>query len=258
MTTSARSMARRAGDNPVVEAGARLGYAASGLLHLVLAWLTLQLVVGSGGGSADQSGALAQLAGTALGTALLWALLAGFVLLGVWQVTEAVARRGSDRVRPAAKAVVYAALAFSTVSVLRGASSSSDQQAQSATARLMSQPAGVWLVGVTGAVIVGVGVFHVVKGARATFLRDLREHPHRWVIRIARVGYVTKGIALGAVGVLFAVAAVNHDPDKAGGLDDALHSLLGVPAGAVLVAAIAVGFACYGLYSFARAAYARV
>ena len=110
-------------------------------------WLTLQLVIGNGGGSADQTGALAQLAGTAAGKALLWVLLAGFVLLGLWQVTEAVARSGKHRIKPAAKTVVYAALAFSTVSVLQGSSSSSDQQTQSATARLMAQPAGVWAVG---------------------------------------------------------------------------------------------------------------
>lgn len=251
-------MARDAADHPVIETGARLGYAASGLLHLVLAWLTLQLAIGSGGRSTDQNGALARLAGTSGGNALLWVLLAGFVLLGLWQVTEAIARRGSRRIKPAAKAVVYAALAFSTVSVLEGSSKSSDQQAQGATARLMSQPAGVWLVGVVGALVVGVGVFHVLKGARAGFLKDLREHPHRWVVRIARLGYIGKGVALGAVGGLFATAALTRDPHKAGGLDDALHQLLGLPAGAVLVGAIAVGFACYGLYSLARAWYARV
>lgn len=258
MASPARTAARRAGDHPVVEAGARLGYAASGLLHLVLAWLTLQLVIGPGGGNADQTGALARLAGTALGGAVLWVLLAGFVLLGLWQVTEAVARHGMRRIRPAAKAVVYAALAFSTVSVLQGTSSSSDQQSRGATARLMSQPAGVWLVGLVGAVIVAVGLFHVVKGTRAGFLEDLREHPHRWVLRTARVGYLGKGVALGAVGGLFAAAALTHDPQEAGGLDDALHRLLGLPAGPVLVSAIAVGFACYGVYSFARARYARV
>ncbi len=251
-------MAREAADHPIIEAGARLGYAASGLLHLVLAWLALQLAIGRGGGSADQTGAMSQLAGTAVGGALLWVLLAGFVLLGLWQVTEAVARRGKDRVKPAAKAVVYAALAFSTVSVIQGSAGSSDQQTQSATARLMSQPAGVWLVGVVGAGVVAVGVFHVVKGARAGFLKDLRERPRRWVVVIARLGYLGKGLALGAVGALFAAAAITHDPAEAGGLDQALHRLLALPAGPVLVAAIAVGFACYGLYSFARARYARV
>lgn len=257
MTSSARSLARQAGDHPLLERGARLGYTASGLLHLVLAWLILQLALGSGGGSADQTGALAQLDRTGAGTALLWILLAGFVLLGLWQVTEAITRTGSDRLRPAAKSVVYAALAVSTISVITD-TAGGDERAQSATARLMSQPAGVWLVGAAGAVVVGVGVFHVRKGVLRTFLEDLTERPHTAVVRLARIGYVAKGVALGAVGALFVTAAVNHNPEQAGGLDEALHALLQVPAGAALVAATGAGFACYGLYSFARARYARV
>jgi hypothetical protein len=258
MADSARTIARQAGDHPVLEAGARLGYAASGLLHLVLAWLTLQLVLGHAGGSTDQTGAMARLARTPLGGALLWVLLAGFVLLGLWQITEAVGRSGARRIKPAAKAVVYSALAYSTVAVMHGSGGGSGQQTRSVTARLMAQPAGVWLVGVVGAGVIAVGVFHVVKAARAGFLRDLRERPHRWVVTIARLGYVGKGLALGAVGTLFAVAAVTHDPAEAGGLDQALHRLLDLPAGPLLVGAIAVGFACYGAYSLARARYARV
>ncbi len=243
----------------MVEKGARLGFAASGLLHLILGWVTIQLAFGSNGGtSASQTGAMTQLAGTAMGAALLWVVLAGLVLLGLWQLTEAIARSGSDRIKPAAKFVVYAALAYSTVTVLQGSSSDGDQQSQSATATLMSQPAGVWLVGVVGAGIIAVGIYHVYKGVTAKFLQDLREHPDTWVVHVARVGYVAKGIALGTVGALFGFAALNHDPDQAGGLDAALHKLLGMPAGQAIVAAIAVGFACYGVYSFARAKYARV
>ena len=42
-STVARGAARKAGDHPVIEWGARLGYAASGVLHLVLAWITAQV-----------------------------------------------------------------------------------------------------------------------------------------------------------------------------------------------------------------------
>jgi len=250
-------MARRANDNPAVEAGARVGYAASGVLHLVLGWLAIQLVLGDNAQNTDQTGALRQVAGTPAGSWLLWALLAGFVLLGVWNATEAVARSGRDRAKPAAKVVVYAALALTAWSVLRGSSSGADQT-QGVTARLMSTSFGVLLVGAIGLAVLGVGVHHVAKGARATFLRDLREHPRAWVVRLGRLGYVAKGVALGIVGALFVFAAATHDPAKAGGLDAALHALLEVPAGGVFVSAVALGFACFGGYSFARARYAKV
>jgi hypothetical protein len=52
---------------------------------------------------------------------------------------------------------------------------------------------------------------------------------------------------------LFAYAALTHDPDKSGGLDQALVKVLDQPFGPALLAAIAVGFACFGVFCFARA-----
>jgi hypothetical protein len=258
MSQSAHKIARQAGNSRLVEIGARLGYAASGVLHLVLAWLALQLAFGGNGGQADQTGALGALASTTVGAALLWVLFVGFALLGLWQVTEVFARSGSKKLKPAAKAVVYVVLAVSTVSVLNGSRTNSNQQTQTATATAMSSPTGVWAVGGVGVLVIGVGLYHIIKAARKGFLADLREHPQRWVVLVAQAGYVAKGIALGAVGALFVVAATTHDPAKAGGLDAGLRSLLAVPAGVVVLAAVALGLACYGVYSFARARYARV
>jgi hypothetical protein len=73
-----------------------------------------------------------------------------------------------------------------------------------------------------------------------------------------RIGYIGKGIALVAVGVLFIVAAVQHRAGKATGLDGALKSLRDLPAGTAILIGIAIGLAAYGVYSFARARYARV
>lgn len=253
MAPSLRTAAAEAGDHPVIEYGARLGYAASAVLHALLAWLALQLALGRST-EADQTGALRQLAGTGAGSALLWVLLAGFALLGVWQVTEALTVRGRRRVRPAAKAAVYVALAVTTWQVLRGGGDSGDDQV---TGRLLAAPGGTAVVAGVGLVIIGVGVYHVAKGWRSTFLRDLREHPRPWVVRAGRVGYVAKGIALGVVGALFVTAAVTHDPERDQGLDAALQALLGLPAGTVLVILVAAGLLCYAVYSLARARYAR-
>ena len=115
MTGHVQQAASRAGDHPLVEKGARLGYAASGVLHLLLAWVTVQLAWTSGGEQADQEGALQKLAGDSAGQVLLWVLLVGFVLLALWQATEAIAwGEAKDRVKAAAKAVTYGVLAFTT------------------------------------------------------------------------------------------------------------------------------------------------
>ncbi|WP_454050486.1 DUF1206 domain-containing protein [Cellulomonas sp. Marseille-Q8402] len=256
MTGHVQQAASRAGDHPLLEKGARLGYAASGVLHLLLAWVTVQLAWTSGGEQADQSGALQQVAGNGLGKALLWVLLVGFVLLALWQATEAIAwGEAKDRAKAAAKAVTYAVLAWTTVSVL---TSGSGGGSGGATSSLMSSGLGRVLVGLVGAGVVVVGGYHVVKGWKEKFLEDLESSPAPWVRTAGKVGYIGKGGALAVVGVLLVVAAVQSDPEKAQGLDAALHALAGLPFGAVLLTLIALGFAAYGVYAFGRARHAKV
>ncbi len=251
--------ARQAGDHPVIEAGARLGYAVNGLMHLLIAWLGVQLAFGSAGGSADQSGALATLAGNGLGKVLLIVAVAGFALLALWQVAEALARGDAgDRIKAVSKAVLYAALAVSAVSFLRGSGKSSGAQTQDFTVQLMAKPMGRVLVAAVGSVIIGVAVYHVVKGVRKKFLDDLREHPGRWAVVAGQVGYIAKGAALLIVGGMFVAAGLKNSASETTGLDGALRSLLDLPYGKALLVAISVGFAAYAVYSFARSRYAKV
>lgn len=258
MDATVRGTAAHAGDSPLLTTGARLGYAASGVLHLLIAWLALQVAWGQSGQSADQTGAMQQLAGHPLGSVLLWALAVGFALLAAWQVTEAVVRRDTGtRLKSAGKAVVYAALAWTAVSVVSGASSGSGQT-ESTTATLMAEPYGRALVALLGVGVLAVAAYHVVKGWRAKFLQDLREHPGTWLVRAGRIGYIAKGVALAVVGGLFIAAAATADPERASGLDGALRSLQQLPFGKALLTAVALGLAAYGVYSFGRARHARV
>ena len=71
------------------------------------------------------------------------------------------------------------------------------------------------------------------------------------------MGYCVKGIALSIIGGLFIWAAVSYDPKKAGGMDDALSTVREQPFGAVLLAIMAVGIACFGVYCFFWARMAR-
>ncbi|MFG1816293.1 DUF1206 domain-containing protein [Kribbella sp. NPDC049174] len=256
---SAKKAAARAGDSPVVEWGARLGYGASGVLHLLLAYLTVQIARGGGGEEASQSGALATLAEEPLGQGLLWVIAAGFTLLALWQLTELVTRReASDKAKAGGKLVLYSALAWMSFTFASGGRTSSNQQTKEFTVTLMEAPGGRVLVGLVGAAIIGIAAYHVDKGWRERFLGDLQEHPGRWVVIAAKVGYIGKGIALAAVGILFITAAIQQRAGKVTGLDGALRSMLDLPAGTFILLGVALGLAAYGVYSFARARYARV
>src|SRR4051812_17321578 len=85
---TAAGRAGRAGDSDALENLARVGLIAYGVVHLLVAWLALQLAWGGGGQSADQSGAMRTLAESPLGTPLLWVIAVGLIALAVWQAAE--------------------------------------------------------------------------------------------------------------------------------------------------------------------------
>ncbi len=251
---------RAAGDHPALETAARVGYAVNGMLHIIIGVIALRLAWASSGSSADQSGALSALAANPFGVVVLWVAVVGWLGLGLWQVTEAItgSSEASDRVKAAAKSVVYLVLSFSAFTFARGGSKSSKKQSTDFTSALMGQPLGVWLVGAVGLGVIAIGGYHVVKGVKKKFLDDLESNPGHWVERAGQFGYVAKGVSLAIVGALFVVAAVRHQPSEAKGLDGALRTLLQAPYGQVLLTVVALGLIAYGVYSFGRARHADV
>lgn len=251
------------GDHPALEALARAGFVASGLLHIVLGY-TAGRVGWGGGGQADQSGALATLASNPAGTLLMWVITVTLADLVLWQLTEAVTPGAgdgaADRAKAVGKAVVYAAIAWTAgqFATGSGSSSSSEQSSQDVTATLMQQPAGQWLVGGVGVAVIAVGGYHVYKGVARTFLEDLEEHPGRIATALGAVGYPAKGAVLALVGAFFVIAAVRHQSSQADGLDGALKSLRDEPFGPALLTVVAVGLVAFGLYCFARARHQRI
>ncbi|WP_203653097.1 DUF1206 domain-containing protein [Demequina activiva] len=255
---------RQGSTGDVWEKAARAGYAVSGALHIVLGILIAQIAFSGGGEEASSSEALSSLSDNTFGVVVLWFAVAAFAALALWQLADAIRPHDEtkDRLKAAAKAGVYGVLAFTSASIAMGSSSGGgDSQAQGIVAKMLGWPGGQFIVGAIGLGILAAGVFHVVKGAKKKFMRDLMGVPTksgRMVRGLGTTGYIAKGIALGIVGVLFVYAAVTADPDKAEGLDGAIKSLLDLPGGQVIVVLVGVGFAAYGLYSFVRSRYAKM
>lgn len=271
----AGSAAGRAGNSDALEHLARIGLVAYGLVHVLIAWLALQLAWGRAGEQADQSGALATLAEQPLGTPLLWVLTVGLVALALWQAAEILRWRhgltaSGDRRKQAlvrsgkavAKTLIYLSLAVLTFRYASGSAggSSGSSTPQETAAGIFGWPAGRWLVAAIGLVVVGVGVYHVHKGVSKRFLKeidltDCSAGARRLVTRLGQVGFPGKGIALGLVGGLLVWSAITFDASKADGLDGALNLVLSAPAGQVLLTLIALGIAAFGAYCFVRARY---
>jgi uncharacterized protein DUF1206 len=271
---SAAGAADRAGNSDALENLARVGLVAYGVVHLLIAWLALQLAWGVGGSeSADQSGALSTLAEQPLGKPLLWVVAVGMIALAVWQAAETLRWRsglsasGDTRKKAVkkigkslVKAVVYLALAVLAIRFATGGGQSSSSSQQQQTAGVFGWPAGRWIVGLVGLVVIGVGVYHVYKGVSKKFLKqiDLGQAPPRTrslVEKLGLAGFPGKGVALGLVGGLLVYAAVTYDPAKASGLDGALRTVLDAPFGRVLLTLVALGIAAFGAFCLVRARY---
>lgn len=245
--------------SPAYRAMVRVGLLAYGLVHLLTAWLALQLAFGDKGEELSKSGALRELAQAPMGGVLLWTVAAGLLIICLWQVIMAVTGReeydGWEKIRKrlssAGRAIVYGALGSQAAKVAMGAgSSSSGESEQGITATIMGWPLGWLLVVLVGLAIIAVGVAHVVKGVQDKFTEDLASHPGRSAIWSGRIGYVAKGLATGLIGVLFCFAGFQADSSEAGGMDQALSQLIQWPGGPWLLGAMALGFLAYGVFCF--------
>lgn len=237
------------------------GQIANGIVHLVIGAIAFGIAFGAGG-SADQGGAMQALKQTPLGAFALWSVGLALIALALLAFVSAIAesrREGKEALKSAGRGIAYAAVGATALTAAMGGPSDGDSSAQSFSAGLMAQPFGLVLVGAAGVAIAAVGAYFVVKGVRKKFLEDVAPPARfrRVVELLGTVGYPAKGLAIIIVGVLFVVAAVTHDADRAAGLDGALHSLATVPGGVVALIAVAVGLMVYGVYCFARGIWSR-
>jgi hypothetical protein len=262
--SSTRRVASRLQDSRALTALARGGFAMNGLIHIVIGAIAVSIAFG-GSGSADQGGALEALTATPAGALVLWVVVIGLWGLGVFQILEAALVRGTDkdawvdRAKEGGKGIAYLAVGFTAFTAANGGQTNSGGQTQSLSASLLATPGGVILLVVVALVVVGIGVYFVVKGAKQKFLEDITEPqgtPKKAIKVLGIGGYIAKGVALVAVGGLFAVAAFTHDSSNATGLDGALKSLAELPFGVLILTAVGLGFVFYGVYCFVRAKYA--
>jgi hypothetical protein len=254
--------------NKVFERFARAGYVMNGLVHLLIGYIAIRLALGGRGGSADQSGALAELAAKPGGTAAMWVAVVAFSAMALWRLVETAVGRSSDpdskkvsafdRIKSFSLALVYAAFALSAFGFARGGGKSSGEQNSGISARLMSSTAGTALLIVAALVIIGVGGYHVYKGASKNFLKDLEGATSDFVRWLGIAGYIAKGSVIAGVGVVVIIATINSDPEKATGLDGALKTLGAQAYGVALLVIAGIGLITYGLYSFVMARFARM
>ena len=255
----------RVRDSPTFSWLVRGGLTGYGLLHLLVAWVTLG-VLERRGSSTNSEGALAQLSHRGIGLTALLVLSAGFVVLALWQATASAVgyrqlagrRRLLMRLGAVCRAGTYGYLAFSVGRVIITRHAASGSSPRSASAGLLAHPLGRLALGGAGIVITTIGIGLCVFGLRREFLDQLDEHARTSrrrvpIVLLGQIGYVAKGVAFAVMGLLVCWAAITDNAQNAGGLDQSLERVVGAPVGAAAVVVIGIGIGCFGFYLLARA-----
>jgi hypothetical protein len=255
---------------------ARTGLVAKGVSYGIVGILAIKLAFGEGGKATSRAGALHTLAGGTFGKVMLALLALGFVAYAIWRFVQAVVEHedaGDGEAKGAAKkwgkragyvgrGLIYVGLTVSTVKVLFGSGGSESQtgKAHKTTAVVLSWPAGTWLVGIAGAVIVGVGLWNLYRGIARKFedrwrTGEMGEQARKWGARAGVVGHAARAVVFSLIGIFLVKAAIDYKPKDAIGLDGALRKLADGSYGPYLLGLTAAGLVAYGLYCFVDARY---
>jgi hypothetical protein len=254
------STAQEARQSRAYDVAITVGLIAYGIVHLLIAWVALQLALGDSSQEASQQGALEELAGKPLGGVLLWAIAIGLFALVIWRILE-LSSRDLDtwkKLSSAGRGVIYLGLGALAVKVAAGSGGSGSGEQRTLSARLMEHGPGRALIVAVGVVVVAIGVRQIYKAITATFVdEDLILGVAEVTVLFGRIGYAAKGVAFIVAGAMVGWAAIDYDPEKAGGLDTALRAIKEQSFGSVLLTILAIGIATFGVFAFAWSRNAR-
>lgn len=251
-----------------VPIAARIGFAAKGLVYLILGWLALEAGLGTGGRVSSVRGVVRGLLDESYGPVLVLAIAVGLALYAGWRYLEAFADandKGTDasgigtRAAYAASGTVYGVLAIDAarLALSDGGGTGGGRETMIAGAL------GGWLVWVAGFVLIGYGA----KQLRDAFSGKLSQRLQigeavrdagPWLLHVSRVGIAARGIVFGILGVLLIRGSSRPDAASQTDTADSLRIISGLPQGELWLAAMGAGLMAYGVYQLLHARYRRI
>jgi hypothetical protein len=237
----------------------RLGFAAKGLLYVVIAWLVFR-----SGRSEDPSGALAEL-GRGGGGLLLLAMAAGFIGYGLWRLADAAldieghgegAKGIGRRIAAAVSAIVYLALAWQSFQLMEGqAGAATVDHAEAGARTALALPGGPLLLVLGGVVLATAGFYQMIMAYRCSFCErlDPAVANRPWLRWMGRGGYSARGVIFLVTAFFLVRAGFESRASAAGGMDQALRWLEGP-----VELAVAAGLFLFGLFCLVEARFRRI
>jgi hypothetical protein len=257
---------------PWVTRLARLGYAAKGVIYLIIGVLAMEASLGTGRQPTNTLGALEVILHEPFGRLLLGIVAVGLFGYAAWRILLALlgpGRAGNDskgllkRLGYVVSAIAYGSLAYTAVRLLNGSSVHHGNPLEAWTGRFLGMPFGKGLVLIIGLVILCVGLYGFYNAYAAPFrnnldLSDLSGDQRRMIVAIGRFGYAARGVVFCVIGPYLMQAALRFDPHRVRGLQGAQQTLAHRPGGHGILLLVAAGLCAYGVFMLIEARYRQV
>lgn len=253
---------------------ARFGYAAKGVVYIIIGGLAALAAFTGGGRTTDSRGAFEEILSQSYGKLLLGAIAVGMAAYALWRIVQAVKdteNKGSNakgiarRIGYAVIGIIHIGLAYSAAQLILGSGGESrgDAASKEWTATLLAQPFGQWLVGAIGVGFIVFAVSQFYKAFTAKFREKLKtnemdEKTQTFATRSGQAGLSARGVVFGIIGFFLTQAAMHSSAGEARGLSGALRALEQQSYGQLLLGIVAIGLIAYGFYMFVQARYRRI
>lgn len=249
---------------------ARAGYGARGVVYLLLGGLALASAFWGGQQAEGSSDALSSLLGLPFGRALLGLVAVGLFGYVLWKMAQGLLNaddRDDDLKGFATRAGqlisggtnLFLALSAARLALSLGGESGGNGE-ENASAWLLQQPFGPYLLGVVAAGVLVAGGVQVWYGVSHGYRKRLSlPAAHRnWMDPVCAFGLVARGVVFAIVGGFLAYAAFTVSPEQAGGTAEALDYVHALPFGRWLYGVVALGLVAFGAYSIIQGLYRQV
>ncbi|KAA5542595.1 DUF1206 domain-containing protein [Roseiconus nitratireducens] len=254
-----------------VETLGRFGHIAKGVVYFIMGFLAFKLAIGAGGETAGARDAIREIGQQPYGRVLLGLTAIGLLGYTAWRWVQA--GKDTEGVGTDAKGLVkrtgyaisggsYLLLGCFAGSLALGMGGGG-QSGGNGPSFLMDSTGGRVLLGIIAAIVIGTGIYFIIKGYKAKFMEkyNLAEMSNRFrqlAFHAGRTGLITRGVAVIIIGGFFLSAAWSGTRGgEIGGMGDALATIASQPYGKILIGITGFGLMAYAVHMILMGVYRR-
>ncbi len=240
----------------------QVGFFTKGAVYFILGTLAALAAFGAGGNISGKDGVMHFLLNLPLGKILMIIVTLGLAAYTLWRLYEAYEdpkseddsdRRWRNKASYLYSGLFYGFIAFSFAKALFSSPGGGDKKT-AIMAQILDTSWGPWVLWAIVAIVIGQAGFQAYIAFTGKFMKRLDDFPnqkkaYKFIKYVGRMGYYSRALVFGILAYFVARVIIDHNASIYDGTKGVFQYLLGLQFGSILMAAVAVGLAAYGLFT---------